>query len=261
MYFLNEKLLRRCLTLFEQYYEDSTISLHLLDIMTFILRNRFYLYYDQGSKKDLGRRLLTPTLWTQICKIGDFLWNSKNPGHLKNFFDWLCVLMESFLRRGGKNRKQKYYFFVWLNGPAWQSLPRGFLPYFTKSLFSTNFDFPALNSFLQLFLLFDRLCTVFLSHSLRRHHGHRAITAMGRAALRPRFPPAARVSLDVTPASTVRTRRYKLWKPWKPMRCSFVIGGSSGFHFSGLFSALCVGERVIEANRAVGFVLSAVGEE
>lgn len=161
MYFLNEKLLRRCLTLFEQYYEDPTISLHLLDIMTFILRNRFYLYYDQGSKKDLGRRLLTPALWTQICKIGDFLWNSKNPGHLKSFFDWLCVLMESFLRRGGKNRKQKYYFFVWLNGPAWQSLPRGFLPYFSKSLFSTNFDFPALNSFLQLFLLFDRLCTVF----------------------------------------------------------------------------------------------------
>lgn len=129
--------------------------------MTFILRNRFYLYYDQGSKKDLGRRLLTPTLWTQICKIGDFLWNSKNPGQLKSFFDWLCVLMESFLRRGGKNRKQKYYFFVWLNGPAWQSLPRGFLPYFSKSLFSKDFDFPALNSFLRLFLLFDRLCTVF----------------------------------------------------------------------------------------------------
>ena len=84
---------------------------------------------------------------------------------------------------------------------------------------------------------------------------------MGRAALRPRFPPAARVSLDVTPASTVGTRRYKLWKPWKPMRNSFVIGGSSGFHFSGLFSALCVGERAIEANRVVGFVLSAVGEE
>ena len=84
MYFLNEKLLRRCLTLFVQFYEDPIISLHLLDIMTFILKNRFYLYYDQGSKKDLGRRLLTPTLWNQICKIGDYLWNSKNPGNLSN---------------------------------------------------------------------------------------------------------------------------------------------------------------------------------
>lgn len=45
------------------------------------------------------------------------------------------------------------------------------------------------------------------------------------------------------------------------MRNSFVIGGSSGFHFSGLFSSLCVGERAIEANRVAGFVLSVVGEE
>lgn len=45
------------------------------------------------------------------------------------------------------------------------------------------------------------------------------------------------------------------------MRYSFIIGGSSGFHFSGFFSALCGGERAVEAYRVVGLVLSAVGEE
>lgn len=84
---------------------------------------------------------------------------------------------------------------------------------------------------------------------------------MGRAALRPGFPPAARVSLHVTPVSTVGTHRDKLWKPWKRLRNSFAFGGSSRFHFSEFFFTVCFGERVVETNRFVRFVLSVVGEE
>lgn len=156
---MSERLLRRCLALFEALFDDCVCSQHLLDIMTFILRNRFYLYYDEGSKKDVGRRLLTRARWAQIERIAEFLRHSKNPAELRSFFEWLGALMDSFLRRGGKNRKQKFDFVVCLDGPAWQALPRGFLPYFDREVASGDRDCAALSSFLRLFLRFDSLCS------------------------------------------------------------------------------------------------------
>ena len=146
------------MTIFGQFFDDPIIAEHTLRVMTYILQNRFYLYYVQGSKKDVGRRLLTQTLWNQIRRICHFLWNSKNPTQMKSFFDWLHVMLESFQRRGGKNRKQTFYFFVHLNGTNWAPLPRGFLPYFSKAVTMKSVDLPAMDSFLRVFLLFDKLC-------------------------------------------------------------------------------------------------------